>query len=236
MQALDYIQETKEFFSSLRFDLDDEPEHLAVIVETREVENFGVIVKNHLHFLPDNFGLLVVCCKDNEAFIDRELQDITGYSCMTLPSCRMDASTYNELLTSFNFWRVIKANKVLVFQTDSLLLRKGIERFMFLNYVGAPWTHMNIKGGNGGLSVRDVAEMQRITKEVKYQPTVHGNEDIYFCKHVTNCAENHIAQQFSVEMKFFPTPIGIHACDKYLKPHESSMIFEKALNELKQTA
>lgn len=236
MDAKDYISQTKDFFSVLSFDLDDEPEHLAVIVETRDVENFGVIVKNHLHFLPKNFGLLVVCCKENESFIDKELTDVRNYSSMTLPSCKMDSATYNELLTSFNFWRVIKANKVLVFQVDSLLLRTGIEKFMFVNYVGAPWTHMSIKGGNGGLSIRDVAEMQRITKEVKYQPNVHGNEDVYFCKHLSNIADNHIAQQFSVEMKFFPNPIGIHACDKHLKPEQSTMIFERALNELKQMA
>lgn len=236
MTSSDYISQTKEFFNGLSFDLPDQHEHLAVIVETREVENFGAIVKNHLHFLPDNFGLLVVCCKENEAFVGKELESVTGYSTMTLPSCKMDSATYNELLTSFNFWRVIKANKVLIFQTDSLLLRKGIDRYLMTNYVGAPLYHFPMPSMNGGLSIRDVTEMQRITRDFKYRPNIDGNEDIYFCKFVRGVADKHLAQQFSVETIFFPTPIGVHACDKYLKPEESKVIFEKALTELKQTA
>lgn len=234
MNAAGYIQKTKSFFNSLKFDLPEQPKNLAVIVETRKVKDFGTIVKNHLHFLPDDFGLLICQGTENKDFIDIELRGIGGYSVMQLPFEKMTEADYNNLLTSYNFWRVINAEKVLMFQSDSLLLRKGIEMFLQYDYVGAPWktTHINMKGGNGGLSIRSVSEMKRITQNIPYSYAAYGNEDLYFSRLCKNVPENHIAQQFSVESVFYPTPIGIHACDKHIDNQLCKMLFENAIREL----
>lgn len=234
MNAAGYIQKTKSFFDSLKFNLPDEPKNVAIIIETRIVKNFGTIVRNHLHFLPKDFGLIVCHGADNKDFIESELEGINNYSTMLLPYAVMTEQNYNSLLSSYNFWRVISAEKALVFQSDSLLLRKGIEQFLEYNYIGAPWkqSHVNLKGGNGGLSIRNVELMKHVTKNVPYDYNKHGNEDLYFCRHVPNLPENHIAQQFSVETVFYPTPIGIHACDKHLDNQLCKMLFEKALKEI----
>lgn len=232
LNASDYIARTKDFFSEYWTGLPENPTHLAVIVETREFPNFGQIVKNHLYFLPRTFGLLVVCCKGNEEFVDKELGDIDGYSTMTLPSSKMDSMTYNKLLTSSNFWSVIDAEKVLIFQTDSLLLRPGIERYLKYNFVGAPWKHIRMTGGNGGLSIRDVAEMKRVCSSFKWDVNKHGNEDLFFCREVRNVAPNDVAQSFSVETIFYPKPIGIHACDSYIDESLRTILYENALKEL----
>lgn len=236
MTAQHYLKATRPFFSSLKFDLPKEPRRWAIIVETRRIPDFGVIVKNHLHFLPKDFGLLVVHGDANAKFVEDELADVDGWSAMNIKRNFMSGSDYNRLLTSFNFWRAIPGETALVFQTDSLLLRHGIEHFLQYAYVGAPWppSHINMVGGNGGLSIRSIPEMKRVTESVLYNESIHGNEDLHFCRHVQGVAPNHVAQQFSVETTFFPSPVGVHACDKYLKPDECRMIFEKAIKEINQ--
>lgn len=237
MTAKDYIRETKLFFDRMKFRCKDDLKNIAIIVETRQIRDLGTIVKNHLHFLGAGWGLLVVQGPHNHEYVWNELRDIDNYSFMQLPHDKFTEADYNKLLTSYNFWRFINADRALIFQSDSLMLRKGIEPFLQYDYVGAPWkpSHINTVGGNGGLSIRSVSEMKRITQEKKYNQVTDGNEDLFFSKHVKNCAPNHIAQQFSVETLFYPKPIGIHACDKYLSPMESHMIFDKALQEIKET-
>ena len=58
------------------------------------------------------------------------------------------------LLTSVWFYEQINAtaNKILIFQTDSCLLKEGIDKFIDYDYIGAPWAHYNNEVGNGGFS------------------------------------------------------------------------------------
>jgi hypothetical protein len=81
----------------------------------------------------------------------------------------------NVLLKSYDFWSQIRAEKVLFFQTDSLLVHGEIEPFLKYDYVGAPWhlenerwknyTSIMPQGvGNGGLSLRSVVKMRELSK------------------------------------------------------------------------
>lgn len=131
--------------------------YAAVIVETREVAGFGQIVRNHLRYLPTDWKLEVYCADSNKAFVERELEGLqynlhTGIVINTV----MD---YNRLFLSRSFWEGMLAYKrVLIFQSDSEILRHGIEEFLQYDYVGAPWK-LNFRGGNGGLSIRNPAAM-----------------------------------------------------------------------------
>ncbi len=141
--------------------------YAAVIVETRKVEGFGNIVRNHLQYLPANWLLEVYCADGNKAFIRQELIGLHynlhhGIVINTV----MD---YNKLFLSREFWEGMLAYKrVLIFQSDSEIFRSGIEEFLKYDYVGAPWK-LNFRGGNGGLSIRNPAAMiEAIDKHKKY--------------------------------------------------------------------
>ena len=101
-----------------------------------------------------------------------------------------EAWEYNKLLKSYQFWEFISflADKVLIFQTDTLLVSPPsgltIREVTDLNYafIGAPWhmttntasnlwlrrmqRHGSLKAGfgNGGLSLRDVQAMLSIAQ------------------------------------------------------------------------
>ncbi len=141
--------------------------YAAVIVETRAVDGFGNIVRNHLKYLPADWVLEVYCADSNKAFIERELGGMqynlhSGIVIQTV----MD---YNRLFLSRDFWEgLVKYDRILIFQSDSEILRSGIEEFLQYDYVGAPWK-LNFRGGNGGLSIRNPAAMiEALDKYKKY--------------------------------------------------------------------
>jgi len=135
-----------------------------------------------------------------------------------------NSSTYSKLLSSTRFWSALKAQHVLIFQTDSILCSMSpwtIEDFLPYDYVGAPWIDrwygMDI--GNGGLSLRKTKTMIRITKSFKFNET--ENEDIYFARGIYDLAARdhaikippiHVAAKFAYEAGKLPrvTSFGVH--------------------------
>lgn len=208
----------------------------AVVVETRGFRDFGLIVKNHLHFLPKDYGLTVMHSDSNSSYIKNELAGITGVNYINLGNTHLSSVAYNYLLTSDYFWNSIPYKKVLVFQVDSLLLREGVYLFEGYDYVGAPWIHIGNQVGNGGLSLRSKDVMLNIIKGEPYVPSKHGNEDLYFSRLIQEyggmIAAFEIAQHFSVETIFYDLPIGVHACDKWLKKDQLKTIYNNSINEL----
>lgn len=72
--------------------------------------------------------------------------------------------SHNELMCTHWLWSRAAAERVLVFQTDSLICRTGVDEFQSWDYIGAPWRHDDLwcvgkpwltsVGGNGGFSLR----------------------------------------------------------------------------------
>jgi len=135
-----------------------------------------------------------------------------------------NSSSYSKLLASTRFWSALRAQHVLIFQTDSVLCSLSpwmIEDFLPYDYIGAPWIDrwygMNI--GNGGLSLRKTKAMIRITNAFKFNET--ENEDIYFARGIYDLAALdhsivippvHVAAQFAYEAGRLPvvTSFGVH--------------------------
>uniref|UniRef100_A0A7S1N7T7 DUF5672 domain-containing protein n=2 Tax=Eutreptiella gymnastica TaxID=73025 RepID=A0A7S1N7T7_9EUGL len=82
---------------------------------------------------------------------------------------------YTALLKSPEFWRQMRGEKVLSFQTDTVICKKAprkVDDFLEWDYIGAPWSGNHLRGpgiersltdstighcllgGNGGLSIR----------------------------------------------------------------------------------
>ncbi len=177
----------------------------ALIIENRDLPGLKQIIEEHEKFLPK--GCEVYWIK-NEAI--NTIHD------------------YNKLLTSKRLWRNIPSEKVLLFQWDSMLLRKGCEDFLEFDFVGANIKH--IPGCmNGGLSMRDSKAMLKVINNFGWEnEQVSGNEDIWF----VNCLRQlqgylptkEEAQKFSVETEYNLGSVGYHAISKYLTPSECEAI------------
>ena len=130
-------------------------------------------------------------------------------------------------MTSMNFWDRVKGyDKVLIFQSDSEILRGGIEEFFDWDYCGAPWQFQEC-GGNGGISLRSVDVMTKIVKSLQWSPQL-GYEDVYFsnamCDAGMNIAPRDICKKFSCETIFELGTWAAHAIDKHLTPQQCKQI------------
>lgn len=137
-----------------------------------------------------------------------------------------NAAAYNRLLTSERLWKNLPADKVLIFQHDSMLLRDGIEEFLKWDYVGAPWKFQD-HGGNGGLSIRDTRAMLEIVSNFTWDAQ-QGNEDVWFCNKLKelrmNLAPRDVCALFSCESIFQMGTLGYHQIESYLSEAECNLI------------
>lgn len=190
-----------------------------VIVETRNI-NIEEILDNHVAFLPEDWGITFFGSKENES----KVREYSQYINFVLLDRSINTLAYNQLLTSAWFWDRVPYQKALIFQHDSKLLRDGIEEFLDWDFIGAPWGHFNMLGGNGGLSLRSKNKMLDVIDFIDFDFKQHGNEDVYFCKYLPmvggKIAPKEEAMKFSVETIFYPTPIGVHAPEKYLSKNQ----------------
>lgn len=104
----------------------------------------------------------------------------------------LNANAYNALLLTRRFWEQVRGHdKILVFQTDSLLCAGsdfGIRDFISFDYIGARWQRKRpvgvvADGGNGGLSLRD--KKKTLLALSRFPPGAWpGAEDGYFAFHL----------------------------------------------------
>lgn len=190
----------------------------AVITETRY--NLRKTINDHFAFLPDDFDCIVF----------QDSNEIGNIDCISyqVPRPINNLRDYNNLMTSEWYWNKLKDyDKVLIFQTDSGILRKGIEEFYEWDYIGALIKNCPYPAMNGGFSLRDVKLMKRIIKKENWS-YIFGNEDIFYGnmaeKYGGNIAAKEAAMNFSVETIFGLGSFGFHAIDNWLTPEQCQQI------------
>jgi hypothetical protein len=212
-----YLNEFTNKIGDYKLILPIDTDYYAIIVEPRVNPKMLSIIKNHLYFLNNNnsnikWGLQIFHGIDNQDFIHDILKDIDNINFVNIGVKDFSKIEYNQYIKSNEFWNLVKGEKILTFQTDTLLLRNGVDEFIEYDYIGAPWTKPkeNRFVGNGGLSLRTKKTMLDISENHKdYEPRW---EDIFFVKWLE---DNHLpnietAMRFSVENIFHPQPFGLH--------------------------
>lgn len=187
-------------------------DRVAVIIETRNNPILPWTINNILYYT--QWPVIVYHSKSNTRF----LKGLDIKKKVLLPS-KFSIREYNELITSKHFWRSMPMH-VLLFQTDSFMIRPGIDSFLKYDYVGAPWTNKNLKCfsipkniGNGGFSLRRRDKMLEIINSYAYQKGIP--EDIYFAhgfqKTGGTLPSLTVKKRFSVEHLYYDKPLAVHA-------------------------
>lgn len=209
----------------------------ALLIEPRAHPLLAPVARHFASLLaPYGWGLIIAHGSANVAEARAAAAGIAPgrVALMNLTVPDLPIPLYNELLKTPPLWRALRergVGKVLVFQTDTVLLRSGaaLEAFLRYDYVGAPWRPGLWRGcelfpvGNGGLSLRSVAAMLHVTEKMAARVRMMGqlNEDYVLAR---LCAEAgfavpppEVAAAFSVETVHHPSPLGLH------KPHLAHM-------------
>lgn len=180
----------------------------AVIIDNRPSKKLSKIIDNHMDYLP-------------------------GWHLRHFDNIQINSpQDYNNLLTNHDFWTTLNYDKVLIFQHDSGILKEIPDGFLEFNYVGAPWKSnapwntKDRRGGNGGISIRDVKAHATFTQYNNYHAGL-GNEDVYFSHNLFNVAPYEVCSKFGVETEFKLGTCTYHAIDKHLTVDQCNQIYNQ---------
>lgn len=138
----------------------------SILVETRNLPHNEFVIKNTIQKLGDGWGHIIFCHERNYEQIKTICCDISDLIEINLLENELDRNDYNNLFLDFNFWKKINCKKILIYQTDTFIVKKIDDCFLDYDYVAGLWpkSHTNflkennvdIEIGNGGLCIRDV--------------------------------------------------------------------------------
>ena len=201
------------------------------------VENLkGVVVVDKCAIIIDNRP-----SHELNTVISKHMEYLKGWDLKHISDVKINnANDYNQILTNHLFWANLDYEKVLIFQHDSMILKEIPDYMLEYSYVGAPWKSdapwatSDRRGGNGGISIRDVQAHRELTYRQKYNQT-KANEDVWYSHNLPNVAPYEICSKFGVETEFKLGTCTYHAIDKYLTPDECLQIrkqYEYQSNEM----
>ena len=240
----------------------------AVIVESRPLQNFATICLSHMKYLPDNTDLVIYTTDSTKKVFKEQFKKIplkpifrTYPDNVDIPSGMYSVQGFEDLIkqnknlepilhfciftTSENFWKELSSYyRVLIFQTDTAILKKGIESYYDWDYIGAPcYNYINeVSVLNGGLSLRNPRLMEFICRYYgwdsdlpemvelgKYSSASFFAEDIFFCTrmikyNIGNYPSLEVAKTFSMETQFELGTLGYHKIEDYLTPEQVEQI------------
>lgn len=184
-----------------------------VIVEPRKHPNFEFVCKVMLRFTNEQWGLHVFHGNQNEEFVRNCLRDIPNVKFTRLDKDNLNIPEYNRLLTSVQFYDQIASDTFVIFQTDSCLLKHGLDDYTSYDYIGAPWHHRGGEVGNGGFSLRKKDFCKKICQQFELPPNM--NEDVFFAVYGKQIGANipptNVAQKFACESYITrELPIAVH--------------------------
>jgi hypothetical protein len=145
-------------------------EHIALLLESRFEPSYELFIRQMLRFVPDNFRIVLMVTPDvlekwhqlTMRLLDGKIHP--GLIVFPLTLKLTSVQDYNTIMLDINFWKQFSTiyKKVLIFQTDTMMFKYGLDQFMKYDYIGAPWPldFDLAKGvGNGGFSMRTIQAM-----------------------------------------------------------------------------
>jgi len=213
----------------------------AVIVEPRSSQELSFVCYNVMHFLGDKWNLHIFCsdCSQYEPYFDSG--SVQFHEIAHRPEVPSVDKT-SEFFMSPSFWRAFDEENILVFQTDSFMLKPNMDEFLksefafigaFSAGIGQDTTTPRGKGVNGGFSLRrrdamlhaltavSTAHVQDYRKKSGLKAIKFGKvmpEDIYFYHALEilgyELPTPDVQKKFAIQEYFSPEPMAVHGFDK----------------------
>jgi hypothetical protein len=212
--------------------MDHNYKYTAMIVEPRKHKALHFVLNNVLDCLSDEWQVLFFHGLNNIEYstpIVNELNEKYNnrITLIQLNVENLDQRSYSRLLTDENeIYNHIKTEYFLVFQTDSIILKRNSHLInVFIDgdydYIGAPWLVCNYPPtrdrdfiGNGGFSLRKKSKMLEIIRNDTWDVNYEWHEDLFFTKKREGITlkkpSYEDAKMFCVEEVFSNIALGCH--------------------------
>lgn len=220
-----------------KFHNDPSNDRVAVIVEPRNSPLLPKVIRNIMFFVGNLWNLHVFTSSENVSWIREEFANCS-FRITPLDKHNLTREEYSVLFMTPAFWNMIPEENILVFQTDSMLFRKGIDVWIDdpeynYDYVGANYynpahTAPEMQGIQGGLSLRKKSVMLECIEKIKHHHIQkyrqeHGYpylsetviaEDVFFT-HACEMLKKRIPtvekrREFSIEADYYQNTLGHH--------------------------
>ncbi len=196
---------------------------IAVIVEPRLHKYLKPVIDNMLRNINDNICIQVFHSKINEQFLRNNYEKLINNNKIILTLLEnvnnLTIRQYNLLLTSKEFWNKINKEIILIFQTDSCVVRHmntfDFTPYLDYGFIGAPCRRPPWQ--NGGFSIRKKSLALKAIESSKIKITY--NEDKFFSyvnNNICKPSTYELGNAFSVEQYYNENPFGLHKAWKYL--------------------
>jgi hypothetical protein len=174
----------------------------AVFIEFRNFPHIEFIIRNAIIKLGSKWSHTVICGNLNYMLIKNICKTISSnINIIKINVNNMTQTEYSEFLTTRDFWNLLKGEKILIYQEDSIIFKDNINQFLEYDFIGAPFLKSSNDTpncvGNGGLSLRTKSKMIEVidkfspieydynTSTIDYMQYVNLEfppEDVYFSK------------------------------------------------------
>ena len=199
----------------------DNCKNLMLILDTRLSLSLILVIKNALYKL-SNFNLMLISTKETIDFIEKIFGEIPNK--IIINKSKITLKEYSKILLDINVWKKIKEEKVLVFQSDTVILRNISEtEYPKLSMLGPVCVHLEDEDKfmiNGGFSYRD----KNLMKELCTNKVINSEvEDLFYTEQIRYCYPELMptiqeCNNFAIESVGNKlTAKGIHGTDKYYR-------------------
>jgi hypothetical protein len=165
---------------------EDKKSNAMIIVEPRKHKLLQGVISSFNENMDSSWDLYVFHGMSHETYAKEAVKDITKRKVFlhALDTDNLTANNYNYLFKQKNFWDIIKAENILVFQTDSILCKNSLNNiynFTKYDYIGCSMSkndygeNHTFNGwgvdrpfyGTGGLSFRKKSFIEKCLNEKK---------------------------------------------------------------------
>ncbi len=199
----------------------DNCKNLMLIFETRLSLSLVLVIKNALYKMA-NFNLMVISTKNTIDFLEKIFGKLP-YK-IEINKQKINLVEYSKILLDQNIWKKIKEERILIFQSDSIVLR-NIEELEFpnLSMLGPVCVHLDDNEKfvmNGGFSLRNKDLMLELCTN---KPITSKVEDIFFTEQIRKYYPELMpslkeCNNFAIEsIGNKLTAKGLHGTDKYYR-------------------
>jgi FkbM family methyltransferase len=212
----------------------------AVLIETRNSPLIEPILLNTIYFTDDDIGFQIYFHQNNKNLI---YNIINKYNLKNIELTEINYKLqnnieYSQFLFSKEFYDTINSDNILIYQIDSLLLKKLDNKYFKYDWIGALWNKVTLTQneemkkifnnllpiGNGGFNIRNIKKCKEIAQKFDFKiPLIENKllmEDNVYSVLLQNFSTAVFpsiqeAADFSVETIANNDPTAIHAFYKY---------------------
>ena len=216
------IDNTKDVLYNKNIIIPETSNKAAIFIENRINPHIKYAVYNHMYFLDGKFTLYIFHSKENEDYIKSELCNLQNINYISFDRKITNHQEYTNFMLDRFIYSYVEENNHLIFQSDSMMIKKWNDIYNDYDILGAPWENPDV-GGNGGVSYRSKTLVDKTIENLDFlynNLMLKGqNEDhiMSLAAHFFGLKVNKLedGKRFSVETIYYENPMAIHQIHHY---------------------